>query len=78
MGVGVAVACYSVSIHILRTYPTYGSQGATIREVRMYYGYISLGCGKCDATPFHCFPKKHNYAYRFLLICYTIASKLQR
>ena len=51
---------------------------ARIREVKMYYEFISLGCGKCDATPFRCFPTIHNGAYQFLIIYYTIASKLAR
>ena len=63
--------------NLSQTYPTYGSQGARIREVRMYYEFISLGCGKCNTTPLHCFPTKHNYAYRLLIIYYTIASNYQ-
>ena len=47
--------------NLYQTYPTYGSQGVRIREVRMYYEFISLGCGKCNTTPLHCFPTKHNY-----------------
>ena len=43
-----------------------GSQGAQIREVRMCYELISLGCGKCNTTSLHCFPTKHNYVYGFL------------
>ena len=57
--------------NLSQTYPTYGSQGARIREVRMYYEFISLGCGKCNTTPLHCFPTKHNYVYRLLIIYYT-------
>ena len=46
-------------------YPTYGSQGARLREVRMYYEFISLECGKCKTTPLHCFSTKHNCVYGF-------------
>ena len=27
----------------------------------MYCEFISSGCGRCDTTPLHCFPTKHNY-----------------
>ena len=29
----------------------------------MYYEFISLGCGKCNTTPLHCFPTKHTTMY---------------
>ena len=49
---GVAVACCSV--FLLRTFPL--TSTLRIREVRMYYEFISLWCGKCDAIPLHYFP----------------------
>ena len=66
------------AVVFLTDLPHLWSQGARIREVRMDYEFISLGCGKCNTTPLLCFPTKHNYVYRLLIIYYTIASKLPR
>ena len=53
--------------NLSQTYPTYGSQGARIREVTMYYEFISLGCGKCNTTPLHCFPTNTTMYTGFLI-----------
>ena len=53
---GVVIDLVMVCCSVIYTLPYGGTlQGALIRKLKMYYEFISLGCGKCDATPPNCF-----------------------
>ena len=70
---GVVEACCSVFYFLFVDFPTYGTQCARIREIRIYYESMA------SVMP-HLFIAflLNTTAYQLFIIYYTIASKLAR